>query len=104
MEININAGFDVCRSLPPGQGIKSHHVGGFGIYMLSNHDPDDTFKLRVVALFIPGPRGTMTWHRVTPAQVIKILAAIVGYSERTFGDTELDPVDRQLIDSVLGNQ
>lgn len=102
MEINIPGGFDACRSLPPGQGIQSHAVGGFRIQMVSNHDADDTFLLRIVALFIPGPRGTMTWRSLSTDQVLKAIAATVAYSERNFGQSELDPVDRQLIDSITG--
>lgn len=102
MEINLQAGFDECRAAPPGHGVQSHSVGGFGIYMLSNHDPDDTFTLRVVALFIPERRRTFTWRSVTPDQVLTIVAALAGFSDRHFGESasDIEPFDRELLADI----
>lgn len=100
IDISLEAGFAACRSYPPGYGVQSHSLNGFGIYMLSNHDPDDTFMLRVHALFIPGDRGYMTWRALTPDQVLTLVAALAGFSERHFGESVLDDVDRELIDEI----
>lgn len=109
MNIDLMAGFDAARTLPVGQGVQTAHVHGFLIRMISDHNDEDTFTLSVRALFAPpedADRSVMTWRGISQSEAIAVITTAVTFSEKHFGELDLDGVDRELVSEIeefLGN-
>lgn len=83
---DFTAGIDAVHSLPAGQGIKSHAIDGFAVYLLPDAGP--LFRLAVEPLFDPDrvPGHAMIWNAIPKAAVVTILTAITEFSIRHFAD------------------
>jgi hypothetical protein len=105
--MNILAGFDSAR-LMPNALVHSDAVAGFDIFLRSADDgAGERFTLHVRP---SGKSEALTWTPVTRVDAIRVLAAIVAYSEREFGvNAEIDEFDRMVLanpdmaDSQIGN-